>query len=115
MNNPDYKALSARVDALEQQCLLLTRKLTESELRAGDGKLVAHAFQRAIRRLGCELAEHHGVSEAHFAERFSSLCRWHYDLLLRTTGDEHPEVASRLDTRSVAEIPTDEREPRILT
>ena len=114
MNDPQIEELRARVDALEKQCIRLGDHLIHSENRLADAKLVDHAFQKSIRRLGCELSEHHGVSESHFAERFSALCRWHYDQLLRTSSDTHPEVVSRLDTRRLDEIPTDDTEPRIL-
>jgi hypothetical protein len=114
MNDPQIDELRARVDALEKQCLRIGDHLIAADKKAGAAQIVSNAFQRAVKSLGSEIAAHHGVSEVHFAERFAALCRWHYDILLRTSSDVHPEITSEIDTRTLDQIPTDDTIPRIL-
>ena len=113
MNDPQIEELRARIDTLEKQCIRLGDGLIASNKRAGGAQIVANAFQRAVKSLGSEIAAHHGVSEGHFEEQFSALCQWHYDQLLRTSSDTHPEITSEIDTRTLDQIPTDDTMPRI--
>lgn len=114
MNDPQILELRGRVDALEKQCHDLGEVLISAHKKMAAAQIVSHAFQRGVKSLGSEIAAHHGVSEDQFEERFSALCRWHYDVLLRTSSDVHPQMSAEIDTRTLEQIPTDDTIPRIL-
>lgn len=114
MTDPQILELRGRVDALEKQCHSLGDALIATNKKAASAQIVSNAFQRAVKSLGSEIVAHHGVSEDHFAERFASLCRWHYDILLQTSSDVYPGMTAEIDTRTLEQIPTADTIPRIL-
>lgn len=106
--------LTKRVEDVERQYLILTQHRNEMDHENAKVSLTDHAFRLAIRSLGAEIAEHHGISSELYLKRFQSLCRWHLDELLRTSSDAMPGYVSALDARTVEQIPTDDIAPRIL-
>lgn len=78
-----------------------------------NGELLTAATLDALRQGLQEVCAQLGVSEEHFLPRFQATVRWYYDHLLRTASDAAPNLAGEIDTRTIDQIPTDERPPRI--
>lgn len=78
-----------------------------------NGKLLNVATLDALRQGLQEVCAQLGVSGEQFSQRFEAAARWHYDRLLGTASDAAPNLAGEIDTRTIDQIPTDERPPRI--
>jgi hypothetical protein len=105
--------LRFRIAALEKECLILAQAAAESSEETARVSLAEHAFRLAVRSLGKEIAEQHGISGPLFEKRMQALTRWHHDQLLQTTGDEFPGWTASIDTRTVEQIPTDDTPPKL--
>ena len=109
-----FEQLTKRLEDVERQYLILTEHRNEMDREHAQVALTDHAFRLAVRSLGAEIAEQHGISAELYLARFQSLCRWHLDELLRASSDVEPGYVSALDARTVEQIPTEETAPRIL-
>lgn len=71
-------------------------------------------MREAILQFTQELAAREGFSVPDFVQRFEAASRWHRDRFLRAVEGVDPDLAARIDSRQLAEVPTDEMPPAIL-
>lgn len=100
--NVNMDNIEKRVSDLEQMA---------RELPLGRIMMIAtlEALQQGLQEACAQL----GVSEEQFLPRFQAVAQWYQNRLLEITSDAAPSFVSEIDTRTLDQIPTDERPPRI--
>jgi hypothetical protein len=87
--------------------------LEEAVRKQTNVKLMTAATLDALQQGLQEACAQLGVSEEQFLPRFQAAAQWYYDRLLGKASDAAPNLAGEIDTRTIDQIPTDERPPHI--